>query len=242
MYKILAIIVPIVLVIIISIIQENLFKSISDKRIKAILYIMSGLVGSFLIYRFILYSSIKTGCNTLYFGSYKGLLLGIVVGVCISIFSGLFYFLANQPKLNIPAFHKNLEISVIANMSPAIVEEFGFRGGVVHFLQSYYGKMVGLAGGSISFGIVHIIGRMFGNPVGISHITGVTIAGLLLSLLYMKYGLFSAIGCHWIWNSLCNPICRMFGIPDKGGTQVFEGAWTTILVYVCISSFIIYKL
>ena len=128
MYKILAIIVPIVLVIIISIIQENLFKSISDKRIKAILYIMSGLVGSFLIYRFILYSSIKTGCNTLYFGSYKGLLLGIVVGVCISIFSGLFYYLANQPKLNIPAFHKNLEISVIANMSPAIVEEFGCRG------------------------------------------------------------------------------------------------------------------
>ena len=183
MYKILAIIVPIALVIIISIIQENLFKSISDKRIKAILYIMSGLVGSSLIYRFILYSCIKTGCNTLYFGSYKGLFIGIIVGFCASIFSGLFYYLVNQPKLNIPAFNENIGISLIANISPAIVEEFGFRGGVVHFLQSYYGKMAGLIGGSIPFGIVHLIGRIFGNPVGMSHITGVSIAGLLLSLL-----------------------------------------------------------
>jgi membrane protease YdiL (CAAX protease family) len=82
--------------------------------------------------------------------------------------------------------NEDLGISEIANMLPAIVKEFGFRDGVVHFLQSYYGKMAGLAGGSILFGIVHIIGRIFGDPVWMSHITGVAIAGLLLSFLVYK--------------------------------------------------------
>ena len=89
---------------------------------------------------------------------------------------------------------------------------------------------VGLMSGSLPFGLIHLVGRLLGKPVGVLHVIGVTAAGLLLSLAYLRFGLMFAIGVHWIWNSLCGTWVSIFGLPKNGGVQMIEGAWTTVLV------------
>ena len=100
----------------------------------------------------------------------------------------------------------------------------------MHFASVYWGSMWGVAAGSIPFGLIHIFGMFFGNPVTLQQVVGVSIAGGLLSLLYLRFGLISAIGCHWMWNSLCTQWVKVLGIPKQGGVQYIEGAWTTSII------------
>ena len=238
-YKILSIVVPIILVIVISLAQEIILKPIENKMMLSILYVLSGIVAGIGIYFFLKFIMNKVGIGLPHIGNFKGLLTGIAIGLVVSAASGVLYYLVNKPDLQISAFTEQINIRLISNISSAIVEELGFRGGIVHCLQMYYGKIAGMLGGSIPFGIIHLVGRILGQPVGVFHVIGCTLAGLLLSLVYMKFGLLAAVGCHWIWNSLCGSWVKVFSLPKKGGVQIFEGAWTTCIVLIVVSSLLI---
>ena len=247
-YKSFLTIVPVLLVIVVSICQELLLSSFHNKLLRAMLYAATGIAGGYVIYIFIGFIIKKSNILKITLGSIKSLLWGIFIGLIASITSGLLYYFTSstyvsETELSILSliFNENTGVRFISNLSPAIVEELGFRGGLVHILNAQFGELAGLLGGSIPFGVLHIIGRIFGQPVGISHIIGVTFAGLLLSLLYLRYGLLSAIGCHWIWNSLVRFWVSILDLPKKGGIQVFEGSWTTsvVLAALCIMIYFI---
>ena len=106
------------------------------------------------------------------------------------------------------------------------------RAGVVHILHGLHGPWAGMAGGSLPFGLLHIFGRLFGNPVGVSLVIGTTASGLLLSILYLRFGFWAAFGCHWMWNSLARAWVMYAGITSRDGIQQFEGAPETVIVLV----------
>jgi len=43
-----------------------------------------------------------------------------------------------------------------------------------------------------AFGLLHIFGRIFGNPIGVAHVVRTTASGLLLSILYLRFGFWDA--------------------------------------------------
>jgi membrane protease YdiL (CAAX protease family) len=104
------------------------------------------------------------------------------------------------------------------------------RAGVVHILNGLHGPWAAMAGGSLPFGLLHVFGRLFGNPVGISLVIGTTASGLLLSILYLRFGFWAAFACHWIWNSLARAWVMYAGITSRDGIQQFEGAPETVVV------------
>jgi membrane protease YdiL (CAAX protease family) len=126
-------------------------------------------------------------------------------------------------------------VRFVANVSPALVEEASMRAGVVQLLDTCYGSWAGLLGGSVPFGLLHIVSRLFGQPVSVAHVLGTTIAGLLLSLLYLRFGVGAAVACHWVWNSLASAWAHYLGFAEHGGVREFEGAWQTsaVLLLLC---------
>lgn len=168
-------------------------------------------------------------------GSSWGLGIGLTFGFLASLLSGLAFSWTSGHHVDFSQFSDNLGLKALGNIFPAVVEETAFRGGVVHFVSTLFSPSLGLAAGSIPFGVIHFFGVLFGNPVTIQHALGVSMAGLLLSLLYLRFGLASAFGCHWFWNTLCGSWVKALALPQSGGVQTFEGAWTTIIVLFALS-------
>ncbi len=156
-----------------------------------------------------------------------GVAPGLLVGFAASVASGLLS-LAVSPGL---AHESLLQAfrgpALVGNLSPALVEETAMRAGVVHLAAGFCGPGLGLLLGSVPFGALHLFGLLFGNPVTFGQVLGTAVAGLLLSLLYLRFGLWAAVGCHWAWNSLAGFWKRFIGLAS---TNVFEAAPSTVLV------------
>jgi len=163
---------------------------------------------------------------------WRDVAIGLTVGLLISITCGLLFRLLHGEPATV-TFGAAIEpASFLGNMGPALIEEASMRAGVVHLLNGLNGPWAGLAGGSLPFGLLHIFGRIFGNPVGVAHVIGTTASGLLLSILYLRFGFWAAFACHWIWNSLAGTWVRYAGITSRDGMQLFEGAPETVIVLV----------
>jgi len=173
-------------------------------------------------------------------GNFKGFLFGITLGIAVSILSATLFYITKGPALNFNLLLPDFHLKLLGNIFPATVEEITFRGGIVHFLTAFWGKFAGLLGGSIPFGVIHLFGKLFGHPVDLMHVIGVSVAGLSLSYLYLELGLLPAISYHLIWNSLCSKWVSVFELPRKGGVQQLEGFWGTSLVIVIVFSVLIY--
>ena len=169
-------------------------------------------------------------------GGIASLTTGAAAGLLASAASGGLYYLVHRPELARPLAAALRPSRFISNLGPAALEEVGFRAGVVQLLSSAWGTLAGLLGGSVPFGLLHLLGVFFGRPPSLTHVVGVSAAGWLLSLLYLQLGLLSAFACHWVWNSLASFWFRAFQLPAKVADIRFEGAWTTdiVLLAMCV--------
>src|SRR5690606_22844037 len=107
-----------------------------------------------------------------------------------------------------------------------------FRGGIVHTTTRIWGKWAGLASGSVPFGLLHMVDILFGNSITPIHVFGIILGGLLLSLIYLRLGLFAAIACHYIWNVLATRWQKGYGLADMGD---FEGSWVACVVLLLVT-------
>ena len=232
-------IVPVVLMVAWSIAGEMIKGQVANALLSSLLIAVGGIfVGLVMLWLMRLLAN-KKNLSLPLIGNRKNFLLGIGIGIIISLLAASLFYLTQTP--DIEWVKEGITPRFIRNTSPAIVEEISFRGAVVHYSHAFWGKGVALAAGSVPFGLIHLVGRLLGKPVGFWHIVGVSAAGLLLSLCYLKYGLLCAIAVHWIWNSLCGFWVQVFQLPEKGGVQIFEGTWTTTLI-LCVFIFVIYFL
>lgn len=241
--KILGLVIPAAGVILFSVLLE--FATAPLKNSPVILVLLRGTLG--ILAGLVLILLIRTlnariGWEPFVWGAARAAFIGVIIGLLVSFSSGISFQLANNTAKDFSAFPDGLGKAAVANVSSAFLEEVGFRGGVVNGLVQWGGKTAGAAGGSVPFGLAHLAGRVFGQPVGAMHVLGTTLAGLLLSLVYLRYGLWAAISCHWVWNTFCGAWIRFFGIPRLGGVQAFEGAWTTSLVLLVFSTLLAFQL
>ncbi len=227
--------IPIALMVIWSVFGEISLKAIENLYIKFSLLALGGVAVSYGLTLVIKYFSAKTHISQMNFGNWKALLIGCALGLVVSLLSGYLFHVTQNPDTDFGRLTEGIGPRFIGNISPAVIEEVVFRGGIVHSVTVLWGEGLGLASGSIPFGLIHLIGRLLGKPVGLWHVLGVTAAGLLLSVAYLKFGLLFAIGVHWIWNSLCGTWVTVFGLPKYNGVQMIEGAWTTVLVLLCFT-------
>lgn len=159
--------------------------------------------------------------------SFRSVWVGIGIGFVVSGLSGYLYAQTQSKIINWSTFLTQLPSSSVASIGPATVEEAVFRYGIVHGTTYLSGSILGCTLGSVPFGLLHLINKLMGQNISLEYIIGVTLAGLLLSLLFIKHGLWAAIGCHWIWNSLANPWIKAMNLNKTSGMSDFEGAFTT---------------
>ena len=168
-------------------------------------------------------------------GTFGGLLMGLALGMTASAAAGFLVSMGADVQ-PIDGFWRAITPERILGMvNPAVLEEAAMRGGVVHILDARFGYLAGLTGGSLPFGVLHLAGALFGQPVSFAHVIGTAAAGLFLSLIYLRWGLLGAMACHWIWNVLAGPWTVALGLEGRGGTIAFEGAWQTTVVLLALS-------
>lgn len=163
-------------------------------------------------------------------GGLNASVVGLVVGLGVSLASGTLFQEVNQRSFDQQIFFQKLSLSMLIAVSPATVEEATFRYGVVHGTAVLAGPVWAGVAGSIPFAFGHLIDLAFGRTISAAQIWGIVLAGLLLSVLYLQFGLLAAIGCHWVWNSLASPWVYGLSLPVSSGISDFEGAWTTDFV------------
>jgi membrane protease YdiL (CAAX protease family) len=86
--------------------------------------------------------------------------------------------------------------------------------------------------GAIPFGLLHLLNFASGDQIQWNYILGTTLAGLFLSLIFLRHGLMAAILAHYLWNVLASLSVEVFQIPQ----EVLEGGRGTYsaLVVLCI--------
>lgn len=160
--------------------------------------------------------------------AFLGVGLGVsAVGLCA----------ASHYLVYVPAFAPRIgsvlqPAALVASLGPALLEEAGFRAGIVHALGVRWGPVVGLLGGSVPFGLLHLAGVAVGRVPSAAHVVGVSAGGWLLSLVYLRWGLLAAAALHWAWNSLASNWARATQLKSL---DTFEGLWTTVAGLVVLS-------
>lgn len=240
--KILGVIVPPACAIVFSILIESAIAPFRNHPLLlSVSFSAMGIAAGLITLWLVRLLNTRAGWKPVVWGTVKSAFIGTFLGLLVSLSSGILFHFTNDAAENYSAFSKGLGRAAIANVSPAFLEEAGFRGGLVNGLLQWGGTTAGMIGGSVPFGLAHLAGRLQvlgGQPVGLLEVIGTTLAGLLLTLIYLRYGLWAAIGCHWAWNTLCGGWIRFLGLPKPGGVQAFEGAWTTSLVLLAVSALI----
>lgn len=234
--KIFAAIFPIILYLVLILLQVSLLSEyIPDSLVSSVKVMVIGLVFgiTILFSNYFFSKTMKVAKTDL--GGFTGLLKGFLIGFLVVSFLALFYYIVNKPALNFSLFFNDFLPHFVADVSPGAMEEMAHRGGTVHFLSLFYGKSIALLGGSIPFGLIHILRLLFGLGTDAMHIIGVCFIGLMYSLIYLRFGVLACFACHWIWNTLVSAWVNVFNLPQNGGMQILESAWTTMIVLVLCS-------
>jgi len=212
--------------------MELLASAIENAWIKGVVAAAFGIFGLLVTLLVVRWIAFRLKISAPRMMDWRGIATGLAVGLIISITCGLLFGLLHGEPAAVTFVAALEPASFLRNLGPALIEEASMRAGVVHLLNGLHGPWAGLAGGSLPFGLLHMFGRIFGNPVDVAHVIGTTASGLLLSILYLRFGFWSAFACHWIWNSLAGAWVRYAGITSRDGMQQFEGAPETIIVLV----------
>jgi membrane protease YdiL (CAAX protease family) len=233
MTEVLALLSILIVGVIFSLAGEVLFKPVETYK-KSVAFALYGITSATLIMFFISYLCKKIGIQSPVVGSVKHLFAGMFFGAAATSLAGLLYLAVYRPRVSIDRFFADLNLQLIANISPAVIEETAFRGGVVHLIFEYAGAASGALGGGVIFGVAHLCGALVGRAVDLHLVLGASSAGLFLSLIYLRYGLGAAIAAHWLWNSFHGSWVGAFSIPIRGA-RALEANWTTIIVFVLLS-------
>ena len=210
--------------------------------VRSSMYASIGILISIGIYFILKYLFQALNLNPISLGRFSLFFVGLIIGAIVCLVSGIGYGYLNGYEMKVANLFTNLPMRTIANIYPSLTEEFFFRGGIVEIIGQIFGRIWGLAAGSIPFGVLHVIGKLFGKTVTISQIFGITLAGLMLSLVYLKFGIWSSIGCHLAWNSLVGGWAQVYGIDNKEVTTSIEGSWITCVVLIGVILFLICSL
>lgn len=130
----------------------------------------------------------------------KNIIIGFLLGLLALYLSGLvFYFQTND--INNLFFKVSFPLMVF-NILTAIGEEIIFRGTLLNFFAQKNKRYMGLIISAIIFALIHLLNVLMGQEVSISYILTLILAGIFLGLIYLNFGLVSAIATHYIWNLL----------------------------------------
>jgi len=237
--------VPILLMLAFTVAMELLAGITDQAWISSTLYAVAGITGTVAVLVSIRHISgrlrIDAPAKFRWRYSLAGLGVGLGTGLILSVSCGLLFHHQYGTASAAPIAASLDPSRALRNIGPALLEEASMRAGVVYLLNGLNGAWAGLAGGSIPFGLLHLFGRLFGNPVDFAHVIGTTASGLLLSILYLRFGFWAAFGCHWVWNSLAVTWVRYAGVELPGGVQEFEGSVGTVLLLIlaclCLMTF-----
>ena len=160
---------------------------------------------------------------------FSSFLIGLLIGIFISCMSA-YLFASSQVKIfNWSSFKKDVMYSAVSSIAPATSEEVVFRYGIVHGVTILTNPFYGILAGSIPFGFIHFLNLFFHQNVSLQQVLSICIAGVLLSLIFIDFGLYAAIGCHFIWNTFSAPWVKAMGLDVVKEVSSFEGAPTTSL-------------
>lgn len=121
---------------------------------------------------------------------------------------------------------------ILFQVRPALIEEIGFRYGIVVFALRFFGRNSALVAGAIPFGVLHLLNFVSGQPIFWEYILGTAIAGLFLTLIFLRHGLAAAILAHYSWNVLVSITSEILNIRQEsieGGVGTFA-----VLVVLCL--------
>ena len=162
-------------------------------------------------------------------GKLNDFAIGAVLGLMISCISAFLYVKTHDLNFEWAKFSEQISYSATVSIASATVEETVFRFCIVHGTAALTNPTFGLIAGSLPFGFGHLLNKFSGQSVTMEQVIGITVAGLMLSLIFLRFGLWAAIGCHYVWNALSGPWVKGMALGDQGISS-FEGAWTTTLV------------
>lgn len=176
-------------------------------------------------------------------GKPSSLLWGLAIGLLISAAAGIAFGTLNGYPFHWENLFKDLPMTTLRQASPALMEEIVFRAGIVHSTLLLFGKAIGLASGSVPFGILHLAGFLFGQSVTATQIMGISFAGLMLSLMYFRFGILGAFATHLTWNALVGGWINVYGLTDSGAAvSALEGSWVTCVVLsVACAALLVFK-
>jgi membrane protease YdiL (CAAX protease family) len=228
-------ILPIVLIVLGEVFFKYAFSSIQSHFIKSIVYGSMGIVLFLAICLTSTYAIQVLKLKPIFWGNGSSFVWGIITGVLISLVSGVGFGVLNGYSLQLKSLFLNFDTKLIANLYPALTEEAYFRGGIVNLLTQSFGQTIGLAAGSVPFGVIHIIGIFFGKTITIAQILGISLAGLMLSLMYLRFGLMGAVSCHLMWNAFVPGWAKVYGLENKNTVGLIEGSWLTCSILLIVS-------
>lgn len=155
-------------------------------------------------------------------------LWGAIISLSIFLISSLFISASDQ--------HGDVTASMIGRqmlfqLRPALIEEIGFRYGIVALAGFFFGGPAGLIAGTIPFGILHLLNFNSGAGIQWDYIIGTSVAGFYLSVVFLKMNLGAAILAHYSWNVLASVFSVLWQIPQER----IEGAWSTLILLMIFS-------
>ncbi len=126
------------------------------------------------------------------------------------------------------------EISVrkfLVAASPAFIEETVFRGVYLDYLAKRLGSLwgVGIVSGLFSF--LHLLNILVGQTVMVPFLINAFFVGILLSVIYLRFGLLSAIVLHLLSNAI---------VPDI----IIESSYLSsipIILFAALGSYLLFK-
>jgi hypothetical protein len=146
-----------------------------------------------------------------------GILFGTILGASLitAIFLLQLYLGLLRIEKILPTFYLLLVLPFLFQLLVAVGEEVSFRGYILPHIADDIGSSGGILLSSFMFSSIHLPAMLF---AGISFTNGtlmlstLTLAGILLSFLYLKFGILSAISFHFTWNFLQYHAYSMGGI------------------------------
>jgi len=129
-----------------------------------------------------------------------------------------------------PDFYVLLILPLVFQIFVSIGEEISFRGYILPGIADDIGVKSGIVASSLMFSVIHIPSMLISD---ISTVNGVfmfmtlTLGGVVMAMLYLKYGLASSISFHFVWNFMQYHVYSMGGyfVEIK---QILEVNYTSI--------------
>lgn len=160
---------------------------------------------------------------------------GILIGFIVFLLASSALYLSGH-SFDFETFEIETVLKQLGfQLRPAIIEEIGFRFGIVGISLYFFNKRVVLLLGSIPFGFLHLLNFLSGGSIYWEYIIGTTAAGFFLTSVYFSFGLAGAKGAHFVWNVFASIASNSSSFKQ----QKLEGGLWTYLVLATVSAILL---